>query len=765
MESAPKSHLNSILKTAVLFLLSAALIAGTFFVESIFQSDEILAQNFSPFFLDEIVVRFDEEKSLTDPLVKLFEDAVTVSDTARFWANFKLSTKWQNILIGDNVVLMPDHAVFDLEFDGERFTLKVFDGDVYVGFLAEGVDLTETKGPYDEIFANKLLVPRGKQVIVNITKLDERYQKLLYTKMVKEFKYSGIAAADFDSQWVKSNMVADDKLMEARKRDFSSKVIFAGKSSNEGFLGRFLFWSEENLTFVPEKKKEILFEHLFGYLDDSIFYLIDGDDSNFLVNMEKFDGAITSLPQYFRESEDFYERFDKYLENLAVFGIADVQYKAYKELLDRKFSSGREIFEVVNAAWQNVYKGFDESSVLAEDALDAFYKYFDASLLKSENADYLFYYLTFNNQLFDNLLLSSPLFYKDGYFSMKNHIEEKLLELYQDGQMREELKQAFISTKITFLKRLMAYFFEEKVDIVAAKRIVRRLVEEINKLMPEFASSVAVVELFEAELSDVADFWGFLNTPEYHTSKTYGLTQKERYNSYLIEKDRIWNFVNVQEDVLGDSAKGVSLASVSVEIQEAFAAVSGVDNLEIGEIKDLSQRYVKISATVQGYPITGIYDRDSGLIKEVYAYEELISDRAVKLLSLFSILSNKFADIVPEVKTDVEGVSDEPSVETYAQRFARSFVAKRVGEAGFVLEMENVEVVDELNAVYRVKDAKISENDKVLLTFDFLMNGETATNVYLTVGKLPLVIEGKYTLEELYGIALAEGDFSGGVSR
>lgn len=765
MESAPKSHLKSIFEAAVLFLISAVFIAGTLFVESIFQSDEIAVQSFSPFFSDEIVVRFDEERSLANPLVKLFEDAVKVADTARFWANFKLSTKWQNILVGENVVLVPDHAVFDLEFDGERFVLKVFDGDVYVGFLAEGVDLIEIKYPYDEIFVNKLLVPRGKQVTVNVTKLDERYQKLLYTKLVKEFKYSGIAAADFDSQWVKTNMVADEKLMEAKKRDFVSKVIFAGKSSNEGFLGRFLFWSEENLTFVPEKKKEILFEHLFGYLDDGIFYLTDGDDGNFLVSLEKYDGAMVGLSQNFKESEDFYQRFDEYLEKLAIFGIADVQYKAYKELLDRKFASGREIFEVVNASWQNVYKGFNESSVLAEDALDAFYKYFDASLVQSEDGDYLFYYLTFNNQLFDNLLLSSPLFYKDGYFSMKNHIEEKLLELYHEGQMKEELKQAFISTKITFLKRLTAYFFEEKVDIVAAKKIVRRLVEEINKLMPEFASSVAVVELFEAELADVADFWGFLNTPEYHTSKTYGLTQKERYNSYLTEKDRIWNFVNVQEEILGDSVKEISLASVTAEIQEAFAAVSGMDNLEIGEIKDLSQRYVKISATVQGYPISGMYDRDSGLIKEIYAYEELISDRAVKLSSLFSILSNKFADIVPEVKKEVEGEGDEPNVETYAQRFARSFVAKKVEEAGFVVEMENVEVVDELNAIYRVKDVQISENDKVLLTFDFLMNGEIATNVYLTVDKSPLVIEGKYTLEELYGIALAEGDFSGGVSR
>lgn len=765
LQEEKSTNIAVFVKFAIFGFIGLALGVGTFFLEGVFNETDATEQNFSQFFSDEVIVRFDEEKSLENPIEKLFEDGVAVSGSAKFWSNFKLSTKWQNILVGDKVVLVPDHAVFDLGFDGEHLILKVFDGDVYAGFLDEGVKLTEIKGPYDKIFTNKLLVPRGRQISINVTKLDARYQKLLYTKLVKEFKYSAIASGDFDSDWVKGNVTNDEKLLEAKKRDYVSKVIFGGKSANDGVVGRFLFWSEENLTFVPEKKKEILFEHLFGYLDDAIFYLTEGDSTSFGVSMEKFDGALSSLPAMYKESEDFYQKFDSYLEKLSIFNVADEQYGIYKELLSRKFASGRDIFEVVNSSWQNVYKGLDQSSVLAEDVLDTYYKYFDASLLQSEDDDYLFYYITFNNQLFDNLLLSSPLFYKDGYFAMKNVIEKHLLDLYQEGQMKEELKQTLITAKITFLKRLMAYFFEEKVDVVIAKKIVRRLVEEINALMPEFSSSVAVVEIFESELADIADFWGFLNTPEYQTSKTYGLTQKERYSSYLTEKDRIWNFVNVQEDVLGDSPKEVSLASVTAEVQETFAAVSGVDNLEIGEITDLSQRYVKVSATVQGYPMSGMYDRDSGLIKEVYAYEELISDRAVKISSLFSILSNKFANIVPDVKTDGDGTKDEPSVETYAQRFARSFVAKKVGEAGFVLEMENVEVVDELNAVYRVKDAKISENDKVLLTFDFLMNGETATNVYVTVDKSPLVIEGKYTLEELYGIALAEGDFSGGVSR
>ncbi|MBI4235220.1 hypothetical protein HY604_02885 [Candidatus Peregrinibacteria bacterium] len=757
------SKMPVFVKFAVFGLVTLFLVVGTFYFEGVFASPTASEQNFSPFFSDDIILRFDEEKSVDEPLKKLFDDAVAISESVKLWGNFKLSTRWQNLLVGENVVIVPNHAVFDLEFDGDHLNLMVFDGDVYVGFLQKGVGLTDAKDPYDSIFVNKLLVPRGRSISINVKKLDERYEKLLYTKLVKEFKYVAIAGAVFASDWVKTNMADDDALLEAKKREFATRVIFGGKSANDGFVGRFLFWSEENLTFVPQKKKEILFEHLFGYLDDAIFYLSEADTANFGVSMEKFDGALSSLPLELKTSEDFYQRYDAYLQRLAIFDVADEQYKISKELLSRKFASGRDVFEVVNLAWLNVYKGLEQNSVLAEDVLNSYYKYFDASLVQNASDDYLFYYITFNNQLFDNLLLSSPLFYKDGYFAMKNVLEEHLLKLYQDGQMKNELKQTLITAKITFLKRLMAYFFGEKVNVVTAKKIVSRLVAEINALMPEFSSSVAVVEIFESELAEIADFWGFLNTPEYQTSKTYGLTQKARYESYLSEKDRIWNFVNVQEDVLGDSPKEITEATIVVEITQAFAEVSGIDNLKIDPITDLSQRFVKIAATVQGYPITGMYDRDSGLIKEVYAYDELISDRAVKLSSLFSILSNKFANIVPEVTA--EDGKEEPSVETYAQRFARSFVAKRVGEAGFILEMENVEVVNELNAVYRVKGAQISENDKVLLTFDFLMNGEMATNVYVTVDKTPLVIEGKYTLEELYGIALAEGDFSGGVSR
>ena len=57
---------------------------------------------------------------------------------AHFWANFSVSSLKANFVVED-VVLIPNRAAFELFFDGNKFELEVYEGDVYLGLLPEGV--------------------------------------------------------------------------------------------------------------------------------------------------------------------------------------------------------------------------------------------------------------------------------------------------------------------------------------------------------------------------------------------------------------------------------------------------------------------------------------------------------------------------------------------------------------------------------------------------------------------------------------------------
>ena len=763
-----KLGVEKMVKAGMFVVIGLVLVVANFVLEGALADDVEMQVVENDYFSDGGVVRLAEG---ADGLKSAALNLVEFGDV-KLWGNFQNSGDPVALYSG-KVVLMPNGASFSLEFEGNRLKMEVYQGDVYLGFLPDDYVLDEVATPYDAVFTNKLLVPRGRQIEINVNRLDERFEKLLYSKLVKEFKYAFIPATSYKEEWVKTNMLEDEKLLSEAKQQFGSKVLRSGVSVNEGFLGNFVFWAEENLTFVPNRKQEVMYGHLFNYLDDALFHLLDGEEGKYLVSMQSFDNYFAAMPREFKEAAAYDEIFDGYYDRLKVFAPGDKGYRALTDLLERRFEAAElgseERFNLVNELWLDVYESLDADRLLVENALNSYYQYFDQTLGEIEDGDHYRYYITFNNQLFDNLLLTSPVFYKDGYFEMKNVLEQELVKIYADGQLKDELQQALVSMKITFLKRLMLHFFDGDLGVPEAKVILARLVEEISDLMPNSGDRVAVVKLFESELEDIDDFWGYLNSPEYHSSKSYGTTQEIRYQSYLDEKDKIWSFIDIQADILGEKDIEVTFADVVKEVEAAFDEVNGVIGLEVAELEDLSQRYVSINASVAGYPIVAQFDRDTGLVKEVYAYGELISDRAVRVGNLFDILTSKFANRSGEDAV-AAGDLDAATEETYAQRFARKFIADKMREAGFMVELEDVSIVDADEAVYRVTAARVPDKSKVEVTFDFRMNGEMAVNLYLLVNDDPVVLSGEFTLEEVFALAMTEGEINsgddgGGVTR
>ncbi|MFH1218602.1 MAG: hypothetical protein V1679_02065 [Candidatus Peregrinibacteria bacterium] len=767
--------LEKAIKAGVFALIAVLAVFGTFFAESKIGVEKmIIANSFAEFnygaenILDERgIFRFmsEEESGFANNMnVVSSSEGGYVFDMAsgKMWGNLFVDNSNLNIK-ADKLVLIPNHAVFDVEFDGKRLELTVFDGDVYVGILDEGVELNEYVDQYSALFSNLILVPRETQIAVSMSKIDERMNALLYSKLVKEFKYSAIPSSKMDLEWVKKNQKEDKKFIESIKHKVISDILFKGSLVSETGVGSFVFWSEENLTFVPQKRREMVFEHLFEYLDDAIYYANEGDKDKSGESFNKFATYLSVLPTDISRTDDYYNRVDEYLDKLSVFGPDEKVYSVYVKLLDKKFMEKRDRYEVVSDLWKGVYSGLNEGGVLADEALDTFYKNFDSTLGREEDLDFYRQYMTFYNQLFDNLFLRYSSFYKESYFAIKNILEQKLLELYLAGQQKEEVVQAMISNKISFLKKLRRYFFDGEISVDETKEIMAELIDEVNALMPEDDSGVAVIELFETQMEDIGNFWGYLKSPEYHISKTYGSNHEERYASYLEEKDRVWSFLNIQEEILGNKGAEKTLADVKKEVEAYFAESEDMGDLDIGSIASVDQRYVLVEGVIGGYPFKAEYDRDLAALKNVYAYDELISDRAMHLASLLGLMQEKFAEFDEEDLAN----EDEYTLEDVSQRVARKFVAERVSKYGFKVGIDNVSASDSKSAIYRVEDVYLDGYEDTPVTFDLMMTGEKITNVFMKVRGESIVLNDEYSLSDLANLVMAEGDFAveGGVSR
>ncbi|PIR54876.1 hypothetical protein COU74_04010 [Candidatus Peregrinibacteria bacterium CG10_big_fil_rev_8_21_14_0_10_36_19] len=717
------------LKSVAFALISLLVVVANFWLESAISADSTSVD------MENVAVDYKKSNELENGLVLRFsgddndfsvfaeDDGVYELKSGRVWVNSMVDPNTINILL-DRLVLIPKNAIFDVDFHDGRVFLNVYDGDVYVGFLPEDIDYTKKADQYDELFLQTMLVPRGSSVTIPMSKVDSRIEKLLYLKLGKEFKYSAVDLSESSSDWAKFNLNQDKKYFEKIKQNVISNIIDRGEFSTNGVLVSFL---RDSLTFFPEKRLGNSTFDTFATLNNAIYSRTVSDTvktplSNFAIS-------------------------DDYFNELFVFAPDSYQYEVYRELLKERFVNGDKI-QVVENFWRDVYRGMNISNVKGMEAFDNYYQYL-SQMFGTDDEKYKIF-IAYQNQLMDNLFLRYSLFYGDKYFDAKHSLEQEMLRLENDFDQKKELRQSFVSNKIDFLKRLMKFFFEEKFSVNEAKEMLSKLVSEVNDLMPDGDSNVAVIEIFESQLDDIGDFWGYLSSPEYHVSKTYGKNHKERYASYLNDKDRVWSFINIQEDVLGNYKRGeLSVMDVQAEVEKAFDSNKDLTEFEVIKVESADQRFIPVAGSIGGYPFQADYDRDKGWLKEVYAFGELVYEDSISLDSLLDLLKQKFATFEPAQ------IDEETPGETYAQRVARAYVLQKLERAGFVLKLENVSVVNELNAIYRVEKVMLKDKKDLELLFDFKMNGELASNVYLKSEGKGVVIEGEFELNDLYKMALS----------
>ncbi len=753
MEDKSTSIGVNLTKTIVFFVLALAFVTGTFFLEHTYGRvvEEVPDVDDFP---EGSVVRYDEEFGdfVFDIKKREESDFIFELEEGRFWGNFSTSSDNVNILVG-NVVVIPNRATFDLSYDGGQFELAVYGGDVYLGFVEEDIELISFVDAYSDIFMNRILVPYNAQVRFNMRQITPEIRPLLYSKLMKDLRLTTISEARRNEEWVRSNIREDLMFVEEIRQNYLSDVVRGGVSVREIFWDDFLFGVAKRFTFIPERKEEMLFDRLFDYLDTAIFHSVERNFEGARRVLAEFESYRRELPSYIADGEDYWEKKISYMNDLYLFPPRDSLREIWRGLSNQVFDADINRVSVVDDYWLDIYRAINISEEEAFVAFDRYYSLFNRFIDLITDEDFYRMYLSYQNQLLDSLLLRTTVFYKDEYFEVKNELEQKLLELYPEGRLKEELEQLYISNKINLMRRLRALFFDEEVSAAEASSIFERLIFEAKDLMPEEDTGVAVVRLFESQLEDIIDFWGYLESPQYHVG-AFGATHRERYEFYLTESELLRSAEDLVRVVLDEPVEEVALEEIKEEIKSVLMRSEEVYSIEIEEMETPDQRNVEISGVIAGYPFTAVYDRYQDSLRNVYVYGELVSERAIKMDGLAAMLESRFRDVAEEISDD-----EEFTVDTIAQRLARMNITDTFKNRGFLVDIEDVSIVDRFNLYYRVEEIVLEGYENIEVTFDFeITREESVTNLYMRVYGQPRVFEGYFSIEELIDMIKIEDE-------
>jgi len=763
------SHKKLLVRMVLVSVLAVLAFVATFALENISEKKSIstvteLSYRGSRLNLPSFAYFNSETSDVNDVLTQVSTDIsaensgeyIFKMSNGRAFGNFMNSTLKTNIRVADKVVIIPDFSMFEVTYNEADSTLYLanFGGNTYVGFLPETVKVDGYVDEYDGMLNNVLLVPAGMRAKIYLNRADDRLKTVLSSKLAKEFSYGRIP---YDSE--KSVDLFDRKnLDEATKYNETLKAYQRDTfkvlaDQNYGAASKTYDVLSKVLTVFSQKRNSQYLSKLEGVLYDA---LTISDPQKMQDKL-----LIGDLADY-GVSEDYYVEFLKRVTSaLLCFGSTDSEYNVLTFIVDESKSqlSFVEFADLITATVSHdIYSGknIEQSYKRAYGGVEKLISGVDDAVKYKKT-------LTFYNEYFDSLISRFPQLYKLEYFNMKGDIEKALFELYYVGQAREEMKQTFVSEKIAMLKGLKDFFFDEKIAIEDARKVMSYLVQSINDYMPAKTSKNAVISLFESELKDVGNFWGYINNVEYAKSSLYGTTHAERFKVYLAEKSQVTSILDVQRDILGtDVIVAETPSDVQGEVERVLTA-SGATSVVVEKLKDVQKRYVNVSASLGGYEFNGEYDRDYGYLRNVYAYGQLISESNVKVDALASLLSKTLSDVVANTGLDVRKAvprdaseSAELIAETNAQKIAKTIIAKNVIEAGFNATMEDVDILDPTIALYRINGVSLTGGSNIKVSFDYYANDSIAKNIYIQDGGEGKSIEGEVPFNTLKDIVSNE---------
>ncbi len=691
---------------------------------------------------------------------------VFILEKGRVWVNGNFIRAKNLYLLAGGAFLESRKASFDVSFDGIETDLKVDTNQVAVKLVLPDFDTSKIGQADDTAFINSFLVVQGSQARIFADKLKsdaETIKKLLYSKLIKEFQYSLVDPAEWDSDpWLRQNIQLDEDLLkqvaksnteEITRRNLKIASLDSLSYQLQKAMGRFANF----LTFSADKVAMRAVEQIFDQLKDAEYLVVFGRTTEakerLMVFKQSIDENINAFDESFKKMV-LADLKDEYLQLAYVMpddplfdvktAVVDTLYKYLgdsKDDLIEKFNLGRDYaFYAYKLAQTNVD--------LARFSLDQYFSrlidFIKSNKSKIEQVKYL---VAEDNQIADNLLRQFYQFYQDSFFARKHQLEQEWLGFLVEGPDKNEEKQTIAGNKIDFLKQLQSFFLDEQLSLKEARLIVLRLISEINEL--QTSAELGIGQLFALRLKDYGQFLRFLNLTDVSTLQRG--SYRSKYEEFLAAQKEAVSIEQAVKEFLGEQATApmLTVEKILQQAKQDFES-SGVSEVTFGEMAGIDQRLISVeNAVFKNIKFKAQYDWDRKLISQIDVNGIIVAQEAIRLENLEKVLIPKLPGVKPTQVVTQEQTQQTTETASKADRVAKILLLQKLKANDITASENNIEIKDRANGIFVINGAKLVSNPSIQIAFGFMNKTGIATAIMIRTPLGDKKLEGDLAIADL----------------
>ncbi|MCX6733969.1 MAG: hypothetical protein NTX63_04090 [Candidatus Peregrinibacteria bacterium] len=685
------------------------------------------------------------------------------------WINSVGSVNPLTVYVPEGAMASSDNNAFDVVSKDGGLNIFAAKNPVRTALFlpfATGAGATHFS-PADVRPLNSILVTEGNQLDVLLSRIQPKLEKLLYSKLVKEFQYRPLSDADIK----KNNWFQLNYQLDATYRDMAlSQLIGMVKGQNTAnpdpsnplsFLYSGFHSLRGVLTLSTQVRQQNAIQYALSYLDDAIYLFTVSQTTAASDRMSYFSSLVSgqaSNHDFITAIDDaLWSRFQRFSLLVPQDGALFALKSTLRDELLKLNQTGYHLSfdrasRLVRSSLYDVYSALNFDSIVTDQL---FKEYIDGTqtlfAMYSDDISKNPQVLAEENQLLSQLYLRSPLFYKESYFAQKLKIESEWLKLLPDGVDKQEENQTLIAAKIDLIKQLRSYFFDEKIELADARSVMFMLLSDITAAT-NASSDIAAVQLFKDSLKLQQSFWKYLNSSEFADSTVHGQTNKDRFVAFVKNVADQQEIDSIQKGLLGTiPLTSQESRQTLLDIQRTFVGI-GVTKLNVSPLLDKDQQQVFItSAEYNGVPFSAIYDRDSALISDVKVYNETVLSSAVPLSQLKNIFKPKtgngtdlLAGTTDTTSSSLLGSFDTSSVE----KVAKLFIVKKFTDLGFTITIDNVQTTNYQTKIFQLTGIQLPfDKNPISLSFSLDLKSNTISQVSLSVLGQSSKMTGEFPIE------------------
>lgn len=682
-------------------------------------------------------------------------------NSGRVWASAFNGIGSATVLVPEGVMIASDFGSFDVVRNDDNAQVTAGVHPVRVGlFLPGDADVSSGARSAVPSLLNELLLAEAGRVTVPYAKIQPSLDKLLYSKIAKEFRYSPVS----DDEWRSDSWLQDNL---NRDRDERSLLIarFADDVRNRGLTLANVQGSLYAVRQVVRDVRQVVtfndtmllraeVDDILTYFDDALFFATTSQSAAARERFDLFKNTLftrrisPSVVGYVRD--ELLARFHRLLiagpDQPLLFQLRgqlrDALLDAHPDVIRLTFP---QAISLVRTYLDDVERARTNDTVLAQTFLTAYFK--RSGVLLDQFASDIArapHVVAEDSQLLTALFLKDSLFYRDSFITQKLLMEQRWLALITDDRARREERQTLVAYHVDIIKRLRIFFFGDRLAIADARSVLFRLMNAIMTSMPD--TDAAVAQYFQDNLDAQQDFWAYLNAQDFTDSTRYGATHTERFSAFVAAQKDNTTLQGFQQQLFGSAVgngtgvagagagAGADLRVSLATIRKAFADI-GVEKLVVAPLIDPGQQYVAVdSAEYLGVPFSAVYNRDKQLISDVIVKGQLILNSALPLKQLpmiFKTTSVAGSGVSGEAAvSSAAGSTPEAIPDDRIEKVARLLVLKKLTDLGFTLDEQAIGVEDFAAKRFVIRDVILPyDKEKIGVTFSLDLPKALATNI------------------------------------